>query len=87
MRKNMKSILMLNIYFGDMQDVIFNASVYFKNVYKDEWITDPLSVEMIKDIDNSKVLSDGVIDTSVLGKIPPTNLSGGVKTLILINNI
>lgn len=78
---------MLNIYFGDMKDVIFNTSIYFKNVYQDEWITDSLSVEMIEDIDDSKVIAGGVIDSPVLGKIPPTRLSGGVKTLILINNV
>lgn len=77
---------MLKIYYGDMQDVIFNTSVYFKNVYHDEWITSPLSKEMILDIDKSKVIDGGVIDSPVLGKIAPTSLSGGVKTLILIEN-
>ena len=53
---------MLNIFFGDMKDVIFNTSVYFKNVYHDEWITAPLSVEMIADVDKSTVIDGGVID-------------------------
>ena len=65
---------MLNIFFGDMKDVIFNTSVYFKNVYRDEWITAPLSVEMIAEVDKSKVIAGGVIDSPVLGKIPPTGL-------------
>lgn len=77
---------MLNIFFGDMKDVVFNTTVYFKNVYHDEWITTPLSMEMIADIDKSMVIDSGVIDSPVLGKIPPTSLSGGVKTLILIEN-
>lgn len=77
---------MLNIFFGDMKDVVFNTTVYFKNVYHDEWITTPLSMEMIADIDKSTVIDGGVIDSPVLGKIPPTSLSGGVKTLILIEN-
>lgn len=77
---------MLKIFYGDMQDVVFNTSVYFKNVYQDEWITAPLAVEMIADVDKSKVIDSGVIDSPVLGKIPPTSLSGGVKTLILIEN-
>lgn len=29
-------------------------------------------------------MDSGVIDSPVLGKIPPTGLSGGVKTLILV---
>ena len=40
----------------------------------------------IQDVDHSTVLDSGVIDSPVLGKIPPVQLSGGVKTLILIAN-
>lgn len=75
---------MLNIYYGNMPEAIFNTSVYFKNVYEDEWITDPEVKEMILDIDQSVVLDSAVIDSPVMGKIVPTSLSGGVKTLILI---
>lgn len=42
--------------------------------------------EMIIDVDKSTVLGNAVIDSPVLGKISPTALSGGVKTLILIKN-
>ena len=77
---------MLNIFYGDMPETIYNTSVYFKNVYEDKWITDPLAREMIYDIDKSTVLEGSVIDSPVMGKIPPTSLSGGVKTLILIAN-
>ena len=75
---------MLNIFYGDMPEAIYNTAVYFKNVYEDEWITDPLSREMIADVDKSVVLGSGIIDSPVLGKIPPLSLSGGVKTLMLI---
>lgn len=75
---------MLSIYFGEMKEAIFNTSVYFKNTYEDSWITDGLTREMIADVDQSKVIDSGVIDSPILGKIPPTGLSGGVKTLILI---
>lgn len=44
---------MLNIYFGDMPQAIYNTAVYFKNTYEDSWITDELSREMILDIDKS----------------------------------
>lgn len=75
---------MLHIFFGEMPGAIYNTSVYFKNVYEDEWIMDPLSREMIWDVDQSRVLDGAVIDSPVLGKIAPTALSGGVKTLILM---
>lgn len=77
---------MLNIFYGQMPEAIFNTSVYFKNVYEDEWITDSFAREMILDIDQSVVLGQAVIDSPVLGKIPPTSLSGGVKILILMKN-
>lgn len=75
---------MLRVYFGDMPKAVYNTSVYFKNDYEDEWIVDPFVIEMIKDVDSSEVLYSGVIDSPVLGKIPPEKLSGGVKTLILV---
>lgn len=78
---------MLNIYYGDMQGAIYNTAVYFKNTYEESWITNSFSREMILDVDKSEVIDSGVIDSPVMGKIPPTSLSGGVKTLILINNV
>lgn len=77
---------MLNIYYGDMPEAIYNTAVYFKNTYEDHWITDSFAKQMIRDVDQSEVIDSGVIDSSVMGKIPPTSLSGGVKTLILIYN-
>ncbi len=77
---------MLRIYFGKMPEAIFNTAVYFKNTYEDSWITDTFAKKMIEDVDHSTVLDSGVIDSPVLGKIAPTSISGGVKTLILIKN-
>jgi len=77
---------MLNIYYGKMPGAVFNTAVYFKNAYEDEWITDPVAKEMILDVDKSIVLDSAVIDSPVMGKIPPLSLSGGVKTLILMKN-
>lgn len=75
---------MLNIFYGDMKEAVYNTANYFKYDYEDEWIVDPFVKEMILDIDKSTVLDSGVIDSPVLGKIPPTGISGGVKTLILV---
>ena len=78
---------MLKVYYGDMPKAIYNPAVYFKNTYKDEWITDDLSKEMIRDVDKSTVIGPRIIDSPVLGGITPRELSGGVKTLILVNNV
>ena len=78
---------MLNIYYGNMPDAVFNTAVYFKNAYEDAWIIDPFAKEMIYDVDKSTVLDSAVIDSPVMGKIAPIALSGGVKTLVLIKNV
>ena len=67
-----------------MPEAIYDTSTYFRHAYKDRWITDPLSVEMIKDIDRSEVVGANLIQSPVLGPISPYQLSGGVKTLILV---
>ena len=53
-----------------------------KPLLYDQYIS--LVKEMIQDVDHSSVIDSGVIDSPVLGKIPPLSLSGGVKTLILV---
>ena len=58
----------------------------FRNTYLDEWITKPLSVAMIADVDKSEVVSASLIQSPVLGPISPLQLSGGVKTLMLMDN-
>lgn len=75
---------MLNIYLGEMKEAIYHPPTYFDNRYEDEWITAPLSVEMIKDIDQSEVVSERLIQSPVLGSISVKEISGGVKTLILM---
>ena len=75
---------MLSIYLGEMDQAIYYPPVYFDNQYEDEWITDKLSVEMIKDVDHSDVVGPHLIESPVLGPISVKEISGGVKTLILL---
>ena len=75
---------MLSIIFGDADNTIYHPPTYFDNTYEDNWITDPLSVEMIKDVDKSEVVGPHLIQSPVLGPISIKELSGGVKTLILM---
>lgn len=75
---------MLRIVFGDVDNAVYHPPTYFDNQYEDEWITDPLTVEMIKDIDRSEVVGAHLIQSPVLGPISTKEISGGVKTLILM---
>lgn len=76
---------MLKIIYGDIEKSVYNTSVFFDNQYEDEWMTNPLTIEMIKDIDKSDVIGPHLIQSPVLGPISTRELSGGVKTLILMN--
>ena len=78
---------MLKIIFGDCEDVIYNTSSYFKFNYQPEWLQEDSIKQMILDVDSSVVLGNGAIDSPVLGVIAPSALSGGVKTLILIDKV
>lgn len=78
---------MVNITFGDMfntENYIYNTDVYFDNSFKDKWITSDLGKAIIKDVDKSEVVSSHVIESPFLGPITPYELSGGVKTLLLM---
>jgi len=77
---------MLSVYFGEMADAIYNTEVYFGNTYENEWITSEIAKSIIKDIDKSDVINAECIKSPVLGQIPPTKLSGGTKTLLLMIN-
>ena len=74
---------MLNIYFGDMPEAVYNTSVYFNYTYEDEWLTSDFAKEVIKKIDKSDVKGLHAVESPVLGVISPEKLSGGTKTLLL----
>ena len=74
---------MLHIFFGEMDNVNYGPT-WFKYNYLPDWLKDPFVQEMIEDVDHSKYVDGLVIDSPVLGPIPPERLSGGVQTLIMI---
>ena len=81
---NKWSRIMLNVYLGKMDEAVYYPPVYFDNRYEDEWIIDKLSIEIIRDVDKSDVVSAHLIESPVLGPISPKELSGGVKTILLM---
>ena len=74
---------MLKIYFGEMDEAQYGPS-WFKFNYEPGWFQDSFVQEMIKGVDDSRYVDGLVIDSPVLGAIPPERLSGGLKTLIMI---
>ena len=80
---SIRRIEMLNIYYGKMPEAIYNTSSYFSNTFQKTWLDDPYIRRMIKNVDKSEVIDDYLIKSKALGMIAPSQLSGGVKTLIL----
>ena len=74
---------MLHIYFGEMENVNYGPD-WFKTNYDPEWLKDLFVREMIRAVDNSECVDGLVINSPILGPIPPERLSGGVQTLIMI---
>lgn len=66
---------MLNIFYGDMPEAIYNTSLYFNNTYYDGWLMDDFAQKMIKSVDKATVLSGQAVDSKTLGVIPATKIS------------
>ena len=77
---------MLRVWFGRRENAIYNTSVFFRNGYQDDWITEDFSKLIISDVDKSTVIGPNLIHSPVLGDISPLQLSGGVKALILMKH-
>ena len=75
---------MLKIFLGDMAEAVYHPPVYFDNRYEDKWIKTPFTKAMVKDVDNSEIVDVHLVQSPVLGPISLKELSGGVKTLILM---
>ena len=77
-------VFMLYITFKNDDNVIRYVDRVFDVTYEVEWFTDPLVQDMVSDVDSTDWVSGEVFQSPVLGAIPPSELSGGVKALILM---
>ena len=73
-------------YLGDVEKVAelleYPVKV-FDTEFQTEWLNDPLGKYIIKTIDKSDVIEGAVINSPVLGIIPPHYLSCGCKSVLL----
>lgn len=75
---------MVKVYFELPEDEIISTSRYFNNSYTDEWLDD-WAERVIREVDQSKLISSGLVDSPVLGPITIREISGGAKALITMN--
>ena len=78
---------MLSIHLGDYPGSIYDTKTYFRNSYLDSWFEDPMTAQMIKSVDGSELIGPHNIISKQLSSITPLELSGGVKTLLLVRNL
>ena len=78
---------MLRINFGSLPDEIYNTEMFYENQYDRNWVMDDFAKEIIKDIDSSEVIGPDLIKNDIFGSFSSTDLSAGVKTLLLIKNM
>lgn len=76
---------MVTVYFELPDDEIISTSKYFNNSYTDEWLDD-WAKKVIKEIDNSELISEGLVKSPVLGPITIREISGGAKALITMKS-
>lgn len=70
-----------------MSNVIYDTASYFNNVYLDSWLEEEFSQKILRSVDKAKVLSPQAVESKARGVIPVTSISGGAKTLLLIDHM
>ena len=76
---------MVTVYFELPDEEIISTSKYFNNSYTDEWLDD-WAERVIREIDKSELVSEGMVKSPVLGPITIREISGGAKALITMNS-
>lgn len=76
---------MVTVYFELPDEEIISTSKYFNNSYTDEWLDD-WAKRVVREIDNSELISEGMVQSPVMGPITIRGISGGAKALITMNS-
>jgi hypothetical protein len=80
---------MLKVWVGDTindkEEYINAPEIFFDYSHAPEWILSDFSKLVIKKIDKSEVIDKDCIMSPILGAIPVSEISGGTKTLIMMN--
>lgn len=59
---------MLTIIYGDESNCVYNTNVYFKNTYEPEWFETELAKQIVREVDDSEVLSSECIQSQFLDR-------------------
>lgn len=80
---------MIKLYFNTNSlpkgvEVLYGCDELFDVIFEDDWLDDPLVIEIIKGVDNTIYLGDGKFRGPFIGRISAEDLSGGCKALIMM---
>lgn len=77
---------MLNIIMGRPEGEIYETARYFNALFEEEWMEHEIIKDIIKDVDESDMISNKLIQNDIWGTLSPKDLSSDTKTLILMLN-
>ena len=74
---------MLKIWFGYTEESLGSPRLFFNGAFRKSYLEDDYAKKVVLAVDKSKVISQNLIESPVLGAIPPSMLSNGVKSLLV----
>lgn len=77
---------MLNVIMGRPEGEIYETARYFNALFEEEWMEHEIIKDIIKDVDESDMISNKLIQNDIWGTLSPKDLSSDTKTLILMLN-
>lgn len=75
---------MLKIYFGNNEKALRSGDGYFDNWLDDDCLETEFAKEVVRAIDKSELISKNLVQSPVIGAVPPKFLSGGTKSLLIL---
>lgn len=79
---------MLTLYMNrDYENELWSPSSYFDYELDPEFLSSDFTKKVIQTIDNSEWISENMVKSPILGNIRIEDISGGAKTLIVLNHV
>ena len=75
---------MLKVYFGNNEKALRSGDGYFDNWLDDDCLETEFAKEVVREIDKSELISKNLVQSPVIGAVPPKFLSGGAKSLLIL---
>jgi hypothetical protein len=86
-QKRRRRLKMLILEFYRDEKTLISAGGYFDHWHEDSWLLSDFAKRVVKEVDKSEIIGPHLIESQVLGPIPPATLSGGAKALLTIYNL